>query len=115
MRVERDGHMLAESDAPILVYETGLPHPLLPPATRRQRTAPGERPADRLPIHKGFASSHDVVIDDRRHPDLFWSYQKPFPDVADINGYRAPHNERLDLVVDGELHERPAGPLCSSR
>ena len=55
------------------------------------------------------------MIDERRHPDLFWSYRKPFPDVADIKGYLEPYNERVDLVVDGELQERPAGPMSTSR
>jgi uncharacterized protein (DUF427 family) len=114
VRVERAGHLLAESDGAILVYETDLSTryylpqrdvkaPLL--ASDRQTGCP----------YKGFASYHDVVIDDRRHPDLFWSYQEPFPDVADIKGYLAPYNERVDLVVDAELQERPAGLRSTSR
>jgi uncharacterized protein (DUF427 family) len=78
VRVERDGHLLAESDAPILLYETGLPTryylpqrdvkvPLL--ASDRQTGCP----------YKGFASYHDVVIDDRRHPDLFCPIRSPSP------------------------------------
>ena len=50
VRVERDGHLLAESDTPILVYETGLPTRYYLPQSDIDAIAPGERPADRLPI-----------------------------------------------------------------
>jgi uncharacterized protein (DUF427 family) len=52
-----------------------------------------------------------VVLNGSRHPGLFWYYQAPFREVSEISGYLAPYNERVDLVVDGRLQERPAGPL----
>jgi hypothetical protein len=58
--------------------------------------------------YKGFASYKDVVLDTRR---LFWSYEAPFDDVSNVKGHLAPYSERVDLIVDGELQERPAGPL----
>jgi uncharacterized protein (DUF427 family) len=61
--------------------------------------------------YKGFASYRHVDVDGRRHPNLFWSYQDPFPNLAKVKGYLAPYNERVDLIVDGEFQERPAGPL----
>jgi uncharacterized protein (DUF427 family) len=61
--------------------------------------------------YKGFASYRDVVLDDRRHPNLFWYYQAPFHEASKVEGYLAPYSERVDLVVDGELQDRPAGPL----
>jgi uncharacterized protein (DUF427 family) len=114
VRVEREGHLLAESDTPIVVHETGLPtryylaqHDIEVSLrdSERQTACP----------YKGFASYHDVVIDGRRHPDLFWSYEAPFREVSEIKGNLAPYNERVDLVVDGELQERPASPLASRR
>jgi uncharacterized protein (DUF427 family) len=51
------------------------------------------------------------VLNGRRHSGLFWYYQAPFREVSEINGYLAPYNERVDLIVDGRPQERPAGPL----
>jgi uncharacterized protein (DUF427 family) len=52
-----------------------------------------------------------VLLDGRRHPGLFWSYQAPFREVSAVKGYLAPYNERVDLIVDGRPQDRPAGPL----
>ena len=112
MRVERDRHLLAESDFPILVFETGLPTRFYLP----------ERDVDPLRLadsdlqtgcpYKGFASYRDVVLAGHRHPGLFWYYQAPFREVSEIKGYLAPYNERVDLIVDGQRQERLAGPLA---
>jgi uncharacterized protein (DUF427 family) len=111
VRVERDGHLLAESDFPILVFETGLPTRFYLP----------ERDVDPLLLadsdlqtgcpYKGFASYRDVVLAGRRVPGLFWYYQAPFREVSEIKGYLAPYNERVDLIVDGQRQQRLAGPL----
>jgi uncharacterized protein (DUF427 family) len=115
VRVERDGRVLADSHAPILIFETGLPtRYYLPPGDVDPSLL--ERSDSRTGCpYKGFASYRDVVIGDRRHPDLFWSYEQPLPEVAEVAGYLAPYNERVDLVVDGERRERPAGPLAAGR
>ena len=63
-----------------------------------------------MPI-QGFASYRDAVLDGRKHPQLFWYYKAPLPEVSEIAGYLAPYGERVDLIVDGELQERPDGPL----
>ncbi len=35
--------------------------------------------------------------------DVAWSYRQPYPAVAPIAGLVAFYNDRVDLVVDGEL------------
>ena len=113
VRVERDGQLLAESDAPILVFETGLPtRYYLPERDVDSSALAGSDLRTGCP-YKGFASYRDVVVDGRRHPSLFWSYQDPFGEVSKVKGLLAPYNERVDLTVDGELQERPAGPLAA--
>ena len=39
--------------------------------------------------------------------DLAWSYPHPLPESQKIAGLVCFLNERVDLVVDGELLERP--------
>ena len=111
VRVERDGRLLAESDAPVLVFETGLPTRYYLPESDVEASVLADSDLRTGCPYKGFASYRDVVLDGRRNPSLFWYYQEPFNEVAKIKGRLAPYNERVELFVDGELQERPAGPL----
>jgi uncharacterized protein (DUF427 family) len=111
VRVERDGHLLAESDSPILVFETGLPTRYYLPESDVDPSPLADSDLQTGCPYKGFASYRDVLLDGRRHRGLFWSYQAPFREVAAVKGYLAPYNERVDLIVDGHSQERPAGPL----
>jgi uncharacterized protein (DUF427 family) len=127
VQVKRDGHVLAESDAPILLFETGLPTryylpesdfdtSVLPtryylPESDFDTSVLTESALQTGCPYKGFASYRDVVLDGRRHPNLLWYYPSPFSEVAAVQGHIAPYSERVDLIVDGVLQERPAGPL----
>jgi uncharacterized protein (DUF427 family) len=111
VRVERDGRLLAESDAPILVFETGLPTRYYLPENDVDSSVLADSDLRTGCPYKGFASYRDVVLDGHRNPGLFWYYQEPFNEVSKIKGRLAPYNERVELIVDGELQERPAGPL----
>ena len=111
VQVKRDGHLLAESDAPVLVFETGLPTRYYLPESDVDASILRDSDLQTGCQYKGFASYRDVELDGRRHPNLFWYYPAPFSDVAEVEGYLAPYNERVDLIVDGELQARPDGPL----
>ena len=111
VRVTRDGRLLAKSDAPILVFETGLPTRYYLPERDVDASVLAESDLQTGCPYKGFASYHDVVLEGRRHPNLFWHYKAPVDAVSEIKGYLAPYNERVELTVDGELQERPAGRL----
>jgi uncharacterized protein (DUF427 family) len=111
VRVERDGHLLAESGSPILVFETSLPaRYYLPERDVDPSLLAGSDLGTGCPC-KGFASYRDVLLNGRRHRGLFWSCQMPFREVTAVKGYLAPYNERVDLIVDGHPQERPSGPL----
>jgi uncharacterized protein (DUF427 family) len=112
VRVARDGRLLAKSDAPILVFETGLPTRYYLPERDVDASVLAESDLQTGCPYKGFASYRDVVLDGRRHPNLFWYYTRPFREVSEIEGYLAPYSERVGLTVDGELQERPAGRLA---
>ena len=111
VRVERDGHWLAESDSPILVFETGLPTRYYLPERDVDPSLLVDSDLQTGCPYKGFASYRDVVLSGRRYPGLFWYYQAPFMEVSQVKGYLAPYNERVDLIVDGRRQDRPAGPL----
>src|SRR5580692_7572789 len=75
VRVERDGHLLAESDSPILVFETGLPTRYYLPERDVDPSLLADSDLETGCPYKGFASYRDVLLNGRRHRGLFWSYQ----------------------------------------
>ncbi|HEY2650858.1 MAG TPA: DUF427 domain-containing protein [Solirubrobacteraceae bacterium] len=109
--VERDGRALAQSDSPILVFETGLPTRYYLPEQDVEASVLADSDLQTGCPYKGFASYRDLILDGRRYPNLLWYYKHPFKEVAEIEGYLAPYSERVDLIVDGEAQERPSGPL----
>jgi hypothetical protein len=46
-------------------------------------------------------------VADCKRPLLVWSYPDPIPECPKIKGLLCFYDERVDLVVDGELQERP--------
>jgi uncharacterized protein (DUF427 family) len=111
VRVERDGQLLAESDAPVLVFETGRPTRYYLSQSDLDDSLLEDSELETGCPYKGYASYRDVVIAGRRHPNLFWYYRRPFAEVSAVKDLLSPYSERVDLFVDGELQERPAGPL----
>ena len=111
VRVERDGHVLAESDAPIVVFETGAPTRYYLPEGDVDASLLDHSDLETWCPYKGSASYHHVTVGGRRHPNLFWSYLHPLREAREIEGYLAPYSERVDLIVDGERQDRPGGPL----
>jgi uncharacterized protein (DUF427 family) len=107
VRVELDGHVLAESSQPYVLFESGLPMrfylprddvrtELLQPTATRTRCA-----------YKGEASYWSLDLGDRTLEDLVWTYEQPLGDVADIAGRLAFFDERVDIVLDGVRRARP--------
>ncbi|WP_027007980.1 DUF427 domain-containing protein [Conexibacter woesei] len=109
IRVERDGLLLAEAEATIMVFETGLP-------TRYylERTALNAEhlvPSDTVTAcpYKGKTSNYWSLRNaaGRVVPDIAWSYNFPTLALAPIAGLVAFYNERVDITLDGVALERP--------
>ena len=108
VRVELGGVVLAESDAPVLVFETGLPtrfyldrtdlhwEHLQPSATRTACPYKGET-----------TDYWSAVVGGEVHVDLAWSYAFPTRQLLPIAGLVAFYDERVDTFVDGQLRPRP--------
>jgi uncharacterized protein (DUF427 family) len=108
IRVELDGVVLAESAAPVMLFETGLP-------TRHyiQRTdvffAHFEH-SDTVTYcpYKGTTSDYwSAVVGGKAHRDIAWSYAYPNVAVAAIAGLVAFYDERVDTFLDGVPVTRP--------
>jgi len=102
VRVELDGVLLAESSAPVLLFETGLP-------TRYylDRTAVDFshlEPSDTVTAcpYKGRTTGYwSARTPTGLHADIAWVYDFPLTAVAPIAGLIAFYNEHVDLTVDG--------------
>jgi uncharacterized protein (DUF427 family) len=109
--VEVDGVRVADSHAPRILYETGLPARYYLPFTDvRQDLLRSSDTTTGCP-YKGFASYWNIAIGDVEHKDLVWAYRSPFPECQKIAGLACFYNEKMDIYVDGELQERPRSPF----
>lgn len=107
VRVSLDGETLAETERPVVLFETGLPprYYIPPEDVDGDLLTPSETQTD-CP-YKGRASYHSVRAGGEVHEDLVWHYPKPLPDVEKIRDHLCFYNERVDLEVDGEALARP--------
>ena len=108
VRIEVDGHVLAESSRPMLLFETGLPTRYYLP--REDVRMDLLRPSDKRSwcAYKGQASYWSAELGDRTHEDLVWTYEEPLHGDADaVVGRVAFFNERVDIILDDAGGERP--------
>src|SRR5215204_3967456 len=102
-----NGEVVAETDRPKVLFETGLPpRYYIPPEDVREDALVGSEKTTRCP-YKGIASYWSVEAGGERVEDLIWYYAEPIPEAAKIKGHLAFFNEKVDLEVDGEEQERP--------
>src|SRR3984957_14448697 len=108
IRVELDGVVLADTQSPVLLFETGLPTRYYIDPTD---VAFGHLEPSSTQTHcpyKGVTSGYwSVRIGDTVHAELAWTYHYPLPAVSQIAGLVAFYNEKLDIVVDGVALARP--------
>lgn len=113
VRVERDGMVLAESDRPVLVFETGLPVRFyLPRADVAAELEPSARRT--TCAYKGEASYWSVRRSAELITDLAWSYPEPLPDAGVLTDLVAFFDDHVDLTVDGMPRERPRGAIAAA-
>jgi uncharacterized protein (DUF427 family) len=108
VRIELDGRVLAESSSPVMVFETGLPTRYY--LNRTEVSFEHLVPSGTVTScpYKGQTSGYwSVRVDDTTQPDLAWAYDFPTRQLLPIAGLIAFYNEKVDVVVDGELLARP--------
>ncbi len=108
VRVELQGIVLAESSAPVMVFETGLPTRYY--LDRSAVDFSHLRPSDTVTAcpYKGRTSSYwSVQTAETLHQDLAWSYDFPTRQLQPVAGLVAFYDEKVDVFLDGELQPRP--------
>lgn len=108
VRIEIDGTAVADTRAPVLLFETGLPVRFyLPREDVRLGLFTPTDGRTRCP-YKGVASEYWSWAGDADvRPDIAWSYPDPLPAVGIIKDRVAFYDESVVVVVDGVRRERP--------
>jgi len=108
VRVVVDGHTVAETRRPHLVFETN--HPVryyIPQEDVRMDMLTPSATTSRCP-YKGPASYWSVKISGEAFSDLVWGYMEPIAEIPKIKGLLCFFHERgCDIYVDGELMPTP--------
>src|SRR5919112_1838035 len=107
VKVSVGGEVIAETERPRVMFETGLPpRYYIPPEDVREEVLLMSETTTRCP-YKGVASYWSVEAGGERVEDLVWFYPDPIPEATKIKGLLAFFDEKVDLEVDGERQERP--------
>ena len=100
--IEIDGQVVADSNRPMIVFETGmrnryyLPHVDVPSdaLVKSERTS--------VCPYKGTAAYWSVKVAGKLHNDVAWSYPDPLPESERLRGHMCFYDEHVDVTIDGE-------------
>ena len=111
VEIRIEGVTVAETTKPTLLFETGLPVRYYLPKTdvRMDLLTPTDHRTE-CP-YKGTARYWTVEIAGTRTENVVWSYPFPVHESGGIAGLMAFYDERVDVVVDGVVQERPETPF----
>jgi len=111
VRVEVDGQVIAETNRPVLLYETGLPtRYYIPKLDVRMDLLEATNTVTHCP-YKGAAGYWSLRVGEKTYRDFVWGYPRPIPEIPKIENLLCFYNEKVDLYVDGVLQERPISPF----
>lgn len=109
MEVRVAGTTVAKSPFAVHLLETGLPtRYYLPLSSVDQSVLRKSELMTRCP-YKGEAEYYDVVVGKTEEVmrNLVWYYRLPTHESAAIAGLVCFYNEKVDILLDGEMLERP--------
>ena len=115
VQVEIDGTVVADTRAPVLLFETHLPIRYYIPRedVRLDLFTPTDH-RTRCP-YKGLATEYWSWTGADVPPNIAWSYPDPLRAVHAIKDRVAFYNEAVDITVDGERLERPVTEFIKPR
>ena len=105
--VAAGGVVLADSQAPVMLFETNLPTRYYLPREHVHFAALTPSQNSSICPYKGEADQYWDVTGQPEATNAAWSYSEPLPGVAKIAGRVAFYNEIVDITVDGETIDRP--------
>jgi uncharacterized protein (DUF427 family) len=114
VRVEKDGVVLADSPAPVMVFETGLPARFYLDRSAVDFSHLVATDTVTACPYKGRTSAYwSVRTGAGEYSDLAWSYDFPTRQLLPIAGLVAFYDEQVDVFLDGVHRPRPTTHLSS--
>ncbi len=99
VEVHVDGTLVAESDRPVLLDETGLPtRYYLPREDVRMELFRPTTFTTQCPF-KGDASYWSLALGDAVHDGIAWSYEHPIPAAEGVAGLLCFYPDRAELTI----------------
>ena len=110
VKVSVNGEVVAETERPKPLFETGLPprYYIPPEDVSKVVLIPSDKQTQ-CP-YNGVAPYYSVEAGAGRLENLVWYYPEPLPAAGKIIDHLCFFNEKVDLEVDGEMQERPRTP-----
>ena len=96
------GQVVAETCAPLVVFESGFAPRWYVPRPDIRPGALDDDPRRTLCPYKGIAEYFDVVAGDERALAAAWSYPDAFPESARLEGYVSFDLEQVEVLVEGQ-------------
>jgi uncharacterized protein (DUF427 family) len=103
VRVTLGGHVVADTTRALVLREAAYPPVYyVPRADADMSLLARTAHATHCP-YKGDASYYTIRAGDRVSENAVWSYERPFPAVAEIAGHLAFYPGRVDAIEVGEV------------
>lgn len=107
IRVEKDGALIAETDRPRILVETGLPIRYYIPKEDVNWEVLEETDYQTVCPYKGRASYWSIKAGKETYENMVWHYPNPFDDAKPVCDCVGLYQEKLDVTVDGEPEKKP--------
>jgi uncharacterized protein (DUF427 family) len=107
VRVLVEGSVVADTERPMLLFETGLPVRYYIPKLDVRMDLLSPTPTRTRCPYKGEAVYWNLDVDSHHLEDIVWSYPAPIPEIPKIENLLSFYNEKVDIEVDGVVHARP--------
>jgi uncharacterized protein (DUF427 family) len=95
VRVEANGHVIADSAAALTLQEASYPAVQYIPRADVEMGFFGKTERSTHCPYKGDASYYTLSIDSRVLENVAWSYEAPFPAMAQIEGHLAFYADKV--------------------
>ena len=107
VKVVVNGVIIAETDHPVMLLETGLPHRYYVP--RKDVRSELLQPSTRVigSPYKGEAQYFHVEANGEVTENVAWIYRYPAAEASKIMGHICFSQGKTDVYVDGRLEEKP--------
>jgi uncharacterized protein (DUF427 family) len=109
-RVTVDGVVVAETDRPKLLFETGIPVRVYVPSADVAPDALSRSEKRTICPYKGEATYWHVTANGRRAEDAAWSYEAPLPDALRVQGHVCFDGEGVEIELDAPADRFAVGP-----